>query len=465
METPFPGADIHKPLSKAEVSIESSRCLYCYDAPCMNACPSHIDIPGFIWQIADGNVKGAARTILESNAMGASCARVCPVSELCEGACVYHHDDTPIRIGDLQRYATDHVRETGEQIFAAGPETGKKVAIIGGGPAGLSTARDLRRFGHAVTIFDAHEELGGLNTYGIVPFRLATDVALWEAKQVTDMGVTVRANTRVGTDVRMEDLVRDFDAVVIACGMGGVPSLMIEGEERAWDALDFIERAKTGKPLQGELGDHVAVIGAGNTAIDALTCAKRLGVERVTCYYRRGEESMTAYDFEYEFAKQEGIEFRLFCAPVKIDDDGLHLVKTKLEHGRLHTIPGTEFVEKVSTVISAIGQGRLLETLEGLGVAVDDGVVRVDEHMNTTRKGVFATGDVIYAKGQREAMVVEAAQQGKIAAKAIEAYLMPDRQPAPPAPLPKLTPAGHSHDRRTITNVTPYPVSAAGPGA
>lgn len=459
MEVPFPGADINKPLSDVEVSIEANRCLYCYDAPCMNACPSHIDIPSFIWQIADGNVKGAARTILESNAMGASCARVCPVSELCEGACVYHHDDTPIRIGDLQRYATDKLRETGERVFEAGPDTGKTVAIIGGGPAGLSTARDLRRFGHAVTIFDAHEELGGLNTYGIVPFRLSTEVALWEAEQVTGMGVTVRNNTRVGTDVQMEDLVRDFDAVVIACGMSGVPSLGIPGEEQAWDALDFIERAKTHSPLQGPLGDHVAVIGAGNTAIDALVCAKRLGAERVTCFYRRGEESMTAYDFEYEFAKQENIEFRFFCAPVKIDAEGLHLVRTSLEGGKLSTVPGTEHVAKVDRVISAIGQGRWTDVLEKLGVALDDGVVRVDEHMATTRKGVFAAGDAIYAKGQREAMVVEAAQQGKIAAKAIEAYLMPERQPAPPKPLPKLVPAGHTHGRRTIADVTPYPVS------
>ncbi|HEY8320454.1 MAG TPA: NAD(P)-dependent oxidoreductase [Candidatus Baltobacteraceae bacterium] len=468
MDTAFPGADIHKPLSKLEVSIEASRCLYCYDAPCMDACPSDIDIPGFIWQIADGNLKGSARTILHSNAMGASCARVCPVSELCEGACVYHHDDNPIRIGDLQRYATDHLRQTGEMVFEPGPDTGKKVAIIGGGPAGLATARDLRRYGHAVTIFDAHEDLGGLNTYGIVPFRLSTEVALWEADQVVRMGVTVRANTRVGVDVQMDDLVKDFDAVVIACGMGNVPSLMIEGEERAWDALDFIERAKTGKPLQGELGDHVAVIGAGNTAIDALTCAKRLGVERVTCYYRRGEESMTAYDFEYEFAKQEGIEFRFFTAPVKIDDEGLTVVRTchpersgaeSRDRQRLVQIPGSEYTEAVDTVISAIGQGRLLDTLEKLGVALDDGVVRVTDDMATTRKGVFAAGDAIYAKGQREAMVVEAAQQGKIAARSIEAYLMPERQLPPPAPLPELVPAGHTHGRKS-GKVTAYPVRA-----
>jgi dihydropyrimidine dehydrogenase (NAD+) subunit PreT len=458
----FPGSDIHKPLSKLEVSIEASRCLYCFDAPCMTACPTHIDIPGFIAQIADGNVKGSARTILEANAMGASCARVCPTSELCEGACVYHHDDTPIRIGDLQRYATDHVMQTGETIFTPGPDTGKSVAIVGGGPAGLSTARDLRRFGHAVTIFDTHDKLGGLNTYGIVPFRLSSEVALWEAEQVIAMGVAVRSNTRVGTDVQMEDLVRDFDAVVIACGMSGVPSLGIPGQERAWDAIDFIERAKTHQPLLGELGNHVAVVGAGNTAIDALTCAKRLGAARVTCFYRRGPESMTAYDFEYEFAKQEGIEFRFFSAPVKIDDDGLHLIKTSLSNGKLSSIPGSEHVERIDRVISAIGQSRLTDVLEKLGIALDDGVVRVDDNMATTCKGVYAAGDAIYAKGQREAMVVEAAEQGKIAARSIEAYLMPQRQPAAPKPLPQLVPAGHDGHRQTKTKVTAYPVNPSG---
>ncbi len=355
------GESIHKPLTPIEVKLEANRCLYCYDAPCMNACPTHIDVASFIAKIAQGNLKGSARDILIANPMGASCARVCPTSELCEGACVYAKDDSPIRIGDLQRYALDELQRSGEQLFSPGKPTGKTVAIVGGGPAGLSTARDLRLAGHAVTIFDAHDALGGLNTYGIVPFRLSTDVALWEAQQVADLGVDVRTGVRVGDDVKIESLLADFDALVIACGMGSVPKLGIPGETLpgVWDALDFIERAKSDRDV-GDIGNRVAVIGAGNTAIDALTCAKRMGAERVTMYYRRGEEQMTAYDFEYEFAKQEGIEFRFHCAPVRIDGNGraesVAFARTEMRDGKLVTVPGSEFTEPASAVVSAIGQ-------------------------------------------------------------------------------------------------------------
>ena len=416
------GPSIHRPLTDLEIKLEANRCLYCYDAPCMNACPTHIDVASFIAKIAQGNLRGSARDILSANPMGASCARVCPTSELCEGACVYAKDDSPIRIGDLQRYALDALRASGEQLFKPGPPTGKKVAVVGGGPAGLSAARDLRLYGHAVTIIETHDQLGGLNTYGIVPFRLANDVALWEADYVVQLGVSVRTGVEVGEDFPVDALLEDFDAVILACGMGGVPSLGIEGEAYAWDALDFIEHVKTGRRV-GELGDRVAVIGAGNTAIDALTCAKRLGAERVTMYYRRGPEHMTAYDFEYDFAKDEGIEFRFFCAPVRIGDGDITLVRTQMREGKLETIAGSEFTESASAVISAIGQSRLEHTLNAFGIATDRGVVRVDDALRTSRSGVFAAGDCIYAKGEREAMVVEAAEQGKLAARSVDAFL------------------------------------------
>ncbi len=427
------GESIHRPLSGVEVKLEANRCLNCYDAPCMHACPTHIDVPGFIGKITSGNVKGSARTIMDANPMGASCARVCPTEQLCEGACVYHAaGDSPIRIGDLQRYAVDFAMHNDLTLFEPGPPTGKHVGVIGGGPAGLSAARDLRRLGHAVTIFDAKDELGGLNTYGIVPFRLDIDTALWEAQQVVRMGVDVRTCTRVGVDVRAEDLIARYDALVVACGMGAVPKLGIPGEDLpgVWDALEFIERAKLGQDT-GHLGSRVAVVGAGNTAIDALTCSKRLlrqsGREdaRVTCYYRRGEAQMTAYEFEYEFAKHEGIEFRFFCAPVRIVGEAgrvtaVEFVRTTAD---ARPIPGTEFTEAADTVIRAIGQSRLLETLEHLGVAHDGGVLRVDANLQTTRPGIFAAGDCIFAKGSREAMVVEAAEQGKIAARSVDGYL------------------------------------------
>jgi dihydropyrimidine dehydrogenase (NAD+) subunit PreT len=421
------GASIHKPLTDLEIKLEANRCLYCYDAPCMNACPTHIDVASFIAKIAQGNLKGSARDILTANPMGASCARVCPTEELCEGACVYARDDSPIRIGDLQRYALDWLMRSGEQLFSPAAPTGKRVAIVGGGPAGLSAARDLRLAGHAVTIFEAREALGGLNTFGIVPFRLSTDVALWEADQIVNLGVDVRTGATVGEDVPVSSLFADFDAAILACGMGGVPRLGIAGEEFVWDALDFIERAKHGREI-GELGDRVAVIGAGNTAIDALTCAKRLGASRVTMYYRRGEEHMTAYAFEYEFAKQEGIEFRFYCAPVRVAGTNgratsVEFVRTQLRDGSVERVAGSKFVEPATAVISAIGQSRLEKTLQTLGVETDNGVVRVDDALRTTRSGVFAAGDCIFAKGSREAMVVEAAEQGKIAARSVDAYL------------------------------------------
>jgi glutamate synthase (NADPH/NADH) small chain len=422
------GESIHRPLSGLEVKLEANRCLNCYDAPCMHACPTHIDVPGFIGKIATGNLKGSARTILDANPLGASCARVCPTEQLCEGACVYNAaGDSPIRIGDLQRYAVDYAMQHDLTLFEPGPPTGKHIAIVGGGPAGLSAARDLRRLGHAVTIFEAKDELGGLNTYGIVPFRLDIDTALWEAAQVIRMGVDVRTCTRVGVDVTADELLGRYDALILACGMGAVPKLGIPGEDLpgVWDALDLIERAKLGENV-GDLGSRIAVIGAGNTAIDALTCSKRLNKSaNVRCYYRRGEPQMTAYEFEYEFAKQEGIEFRFFCAPVRIlgTNGRVSAVEFVRTDAGAKPIPGSTFVEPVDTVIRAIGQSRLVETLERAGVAHEGGVVRVDNRLQTTRAGVFAAGDCIFAKGSREAMVVEAAEQGKTAARSVDAYV------------------------------------------
>ncbi|WP_062677898.1 NAD(P)-dependent oxidoreductase [Parageobacillus toebii] len=430
--------EVEPGLTDREAIEEANRCLYCYDAPCIKACPTGIDIPTFIKKIASGNLKGSAKTIMLSNPVGASCARVCPTEELCEGACVLNHSTKPIMIGKLQRYATDWAIRNEEALFQAGKKNGKTVAIVGGGPAGLSAARELARMGYTVTIFEAEKEAGGLNTYGIVSFRLPQKISFWEVNQVKSLGVQIRTNMRVGKDISAKELLDHYDAVVLAVGMGRVPMLGIEGEDLdgVYDAIEFIKETKT-KPLSDKLvGKRVVVIGAGNTAIDGATCSVRLGAENVKILYRRTKEEMTAYDFEYEFAKQDGVEFRWLTAPKRIigDENGkvthIECIRMKLGEpdadGRRRPIPieGSEFTMRVDVVIKAIGQTRHLDLINEFGLEHDDGVVKVNpENYQTSNQKVFACGDVIFGKGKGEAMVVTAAQQGKEAAYAIHQYL------------------------------------------
>lgn len=426
--------EVNPGLTNREAIEESNRCLYCYDAPCITACPTGIDIPTFIKKIASGNVKGSAKTIMKSNPIGASCARVCPTEELCEGACVLNHSTKPIMIGDLQRYATDWAIRNEQVLFEPGKKNGKTVAIVGGGPAGLSAARELGLLGYVITIFEAAEKAGGLNTYGIVSFRLPQNISFWEVKQVESLDVKIRTNTRVGEDISVDDILHNFDAVILAIGMSKVPSLGIDGEELdgVYDAIDFVKETKT-KPISDQfLGKKVVVIGAGNTAIDGATCSVRLGAENVKILYRRTVEEMTAYDFEYEFAKQDGVEFRWLTAPKKIvgDEQGrvkaIECIKMELgepgKDGRRRPVPieGSEFILEVDAVIKAIGQTRYTELIEQFGLEHNGGVVKINqETLQTSNKKVFACGDVIFGKGQGEAMVVSAAQQGKDAAYAI----------------------------------------------
>lgn len=213
-------------MTKSEAIEESNRCLYCYDAPCIKACPTSIQIPNFIKKIASGNMKGSATTILEANPIGASCARVCPTEELCEGACVLNSSTKPIKIGELQRYATDWAVETNAQLFKQGQSNGQKVAIIGAGPAGLSAARELSRFGYQVTIFEAESKAGGLGSYGIVSFRLPNEVVDWEVEQIEKLGVEIKTNTTVGVDISAEEILEQYDSVILAVGMGDRKSVV-----------------------------------------------------------------------------------------------------------------------------------------------------------------------------------------------------------------------------------------------
>ncbi|WP_197141485.1 NAD(P)-dependent oxidoreductase [Lysinibacillus sphaericus] len=425
-------------MTKNEAIEESNRCLYCYDAPCIKACPTSIQIPNFIKKIASGNMKGSATTILEANPIGASCARVCPTEELCEGACVLNSSTKPIKIGELQRYATDWAMETNAQLFKQGQSNGQKVAIIGAGPAGLSAARELSRFGYHVTIYETEAKAGGLGNYGIVSFRLPNEVVDWEIEQIEKLGVEIKTNTTVGVDISAEEILEQYDSVILAIGMGAVPNLGIEGEglEGVHDAIEFVRKTKMGPLTKDIVGKRVAVIGAGNTAIDGATCAMRLGADNVQILYRRTQKEMTAYKFEYEFAKQDGVEFKWLTAPKKIVGNelgevvGIECVKMKLgEAGadgrqRPEEVEGSNFIIEVDAVIKAIGQTRFVSLIEAFGLQHTNGVVDIDEAtMQTSNDKVFACGDVVFGNGQGEAMVVTAVQQGKDAAYKIHERL------------------------------------------
>ncbi|MFZ7944541.1 MULTISPECIES: NAD(P)-dependent oxidoreductase [Bacillaceae] len=426
--------EVEQALTKQEAVEESNRCLYCYDAPCIKACPTGIDIPSFIKKIASGNLLGSAKTIMSSNPVGASCARVCPTEELCEGACVLNHSTKPIMIGNLQRYATDWAIQNEQTLFQPGVSNGKTVAVIGGGPAGLSAARELARLGYDVTIFEAAERAGGLNTYGIVSFRLPQKISFWEVEQVEKLNVKIRTNTVVGKDISVQEITEVFDNIILAVGMAHVPNLGVEGEnlDGVYDAIEFVKATKSGQLSQSFVGKRVVVIGAGNTAIDGATCSVRLGAENVKILYRRTEEEMTAYNFEYEFAKQDGVEFRWLTAPKRIIGDefgkvtGIECIKMKLgepeKDGRRrpYEMEGSEHVIPVDAVVKAIGQTRHLELIEAFGLQHAGGVVKVEqETLQTSNPKIFACGDVVFGKGKGDAMVVTAAQQGKNVAYAI----------------------------------------------
>ena len=364
------------PLTANAAAVEADRCLYCYDAPCTHACPTHIDIPRFIKKIASHNLRGSAETIFASNLLGATCARVCPVEELCEGACVLGADHKPIAIGRLQRFAMDYARDHKSYPVVNAAPTGRSIAVIGAGPAGLSCAGELAKLGHAVTIFEKRQLPGGLSTYGIIALREPVEVALEETRMIESLGVRIKTGIEIGKDLPLADLHKQFDAVVISIGLGSTPGLGIEGEEVIVDGLEFIEASKTA-PASMSVGRNVLVIGAGNTAVDCATIARRLGSERVTMVYRRTDREMSCYGHEYDFARREGIEFRFLSQPSRVLLEGgvpvgLECLRVELgapdASGRPspQPVPGTEFVLAADQIVKAVGQEKpALATLLG----------------------------------------------------------------------------------------------------
>jgi dihydropyrimidine dehydrogenase (NAD+) subunit PreT len=428
-------AEISPAMNARQAAIEAARCLFCFDAPCTLACPTHIDVPAFIKKISTGNPRGSARVILEANILGQSCGRVCPTEVLCEGACVMLEKGAkPIEIGRLQRYSVDYVLDRNIQLFRAGAPNGKRVACIGSGPASLACAAELAKMGYALTIFDRHEFPGGLNTYGIAAYKTRAKDSLREVEMVRNLGVEFRQKTAVGRDISFPQLEKDFDAIFIGIGLGETDALALPGENLigARGAMEFIEQTKLGSFGEVHVGRRVACIGAGNTAIDVVTAAKRLGAETVHLIYRRGEKEMSAFRYEYELAKLDGVVFHWFAQPTRVIGEngkvaGIECVRTRLERDarggkvKVSSIPGTEFKLDVDMVVRAIGQKPVTEILRGVrGIEVRaDGTVAVNARHQTGHQKYFAGGDC--ANGGKE--VVDAVADGMAAARGIDSSL------------------------------------------
>ena len=433
-------ADINPPLTPSQALEEGSRCLFCHDAPCIKACPTGIDVPQFIRQILTGNLRGSARTILEANILGQSCARVCPTSVLCEGACVLNVEGKkPVEIGKLQRYAVDPVVAKGTQLFRAGAANGYRVALIGGGPASLACAAELRKLGYQAVIFDANPQPGGLDTYGIAAYKMRAHEVLQEIELIKALGVEIRNGVAVGEGVRIAELERDYDALFIGIGLGATDDLHIPGEdlEGSRDAISFIEETKSRSLDQVHVARRVAVIGGGNTAIDVVTAARRLGAEEVYMVYRRSPAEMSAFDYEYELARQDSVTFVWQALPLRVIGDNrgrvvaLDCVRTdpgaKDGRGRrsFAPIPGSEFRLDVEMVVKALGQKRKIDFLAQISdLELKNGCVVVDPAtMRTRNPHYFAGGDCVNGGGE----VVDAVAHGKLAAAGIHQSLAQHR--------------------------------------
>ncbi len=416
-------------MNDTQAYYESSRCLFCYDAPCIKACPTEIDIPLFIRQINAGNNIGAAQTIYDANYMGNACGKVCPTKVLCEGACVFNHSDVPpIDIGRLQNYATNKAIEAGKTWFKPGADNGKKVAIIGAGPASIACACELRQMGYQVDIFEAKDHPSGLTVYGTAPYKITNEEVLDEVKWLQEqLNFTIHYQKPITSQADLDQLASDYGAIFIGIGLGKTRALHIPGTDKVncIGAVEFVEQLRMNHHST-EVGKQVVVLGGGNTAMDAASEAARMGADQVTLAYRRDQAAMGAYYFEFDLAKKAGVTGLFNVSPIAIlgDDkvEGVQFIRTENKDGKLQTIEGSEFTIPCDMVLLATGQEKqksFLSQIEGLAL---DAKGRIQVNISNYQTGnpqFFAGGDCVNGGAE----VVNAAYEGKMAAKGINQYL------------------------------------------
>ena len=422
-------ADATPRLTQSQAVLESERCLYCAYAPCIAACPTGIDIPSFIKRISDGNLRGSARAILEANPLGGMCARVCPTENLCEGACVVAtQQGKPVAIGRLQRHAVDALMESARpQLFTRAAATGKRVAVVGAGPAGLACAPTLARLGPAVVVFDAKPKAGGLNEYGLASYKTPDNFAQAEVQWLLDIGgIEIRTDWLLETSAQLASLRQDHDALFLGMGLAGTHQLGVPGEDlgNVQDAVAFIATLRQTEDLSTLLiGRRVIVIGGGMTAVDAAVQSRLLGAERVHMVYRRGPEDMSASKAEQEWAQTNGVTIHHWLAPQEIlgskgQARGLRFARQQMVDGKLTPSGESELIE-ADMVLKAIGQQLGNRMLSNTGLKLEGGRIATDEDGLTSLPGVWAGGD---CRAGGLALTVEAVEHGKRSAKAIHAH-------------------------------------------